>query len=181
MFRSKDAGATWSAVNNGVPVKILYWVVIDPTSPTTVYAAGNGGVIKSVNGGDTWSAVNTGLSTPPTAFVVTIDPSSHTTLYAGTDSGLFKTTDGGATWSGINSCSCRQRLGNFSFYTLVADPAAAGTLYAGGPNNLLVKSTNGGTTWGAANSGIDTGVIVNGLALDTTPGTVLHWHGQRRL
>jgi hypothetical protein len=55
--------------------------VIDPTSPTTLYAGTyGGGVFKSTNGGTTWSAFNTGL-TNLDVYALAIN---STMLYAGT-------------------------------------------------------------------------------------------------
>src|SRR6266852_4984349 len=71
-------------------------LAIDPRTPTTLYAAGDG-VFKSTDGGNTWSAVNTGLTTPYVD-TLAIDPRTPTTLYAGTVAGgVLTSTDGGNT------------------------------------------------------------------------------------
>jgi hypothetical protein len=65
----------------------IHTVVIDPKTPSTLYARGSYGVFKSSDGGANWSAMNEGL----TDLVVTslaVDKDA-TTLYAGTSSGVF--------------------------------------------------------------------------------------------
>src|SRR5262249_14410539 len=100
-------------------------IVIDPTTPATLYAGtyGGAGVLKSTNAGGTWGAANTGL--PGSRFVIAlvIDSTPPTTLYAATpvalphalrvgaritDGGpditsIFRSTDGGGTWSAANT------------------------------------------------------------------------------
>src|SRR5437016_4226510 len=58
LFKSTNGGESWSAL----PLKNLWDLVIDPVTPTTLYAGIElGGVYKSTNGGGSWSAVDTGL------------------------------------------------------------------------------------------------------------------------
>ena len=78
----------WTSIGPaGGPVTAL---AIDPTTPTTLYAATYGGVFKSTSGGSTWSTVNTGL--PGNALIDTLafNPLTPSTLYAGTGgNGVF--------------------------------------------------------------------------------------------
>jgi hypothetical protein len=64
--------------------------VIDPITPSTLYAGGSG-VYKTVDDGDLWSPTSIGLPTDSNIVVsLGIDPVTPTTLYAGTEnSGLF--------------------------------------------------------------------------------------------
>jgi len=68
-------------------------LVIDPLTPTTLYAGTDGGrVFKSTNGGESWSALNLGFSDTPVTKILAIDPVTPTILYAGTyHNGLFST------------------------------------------------------------------------------------------
>ena len=83
VFKSADGGASWSAVNTGLPATDVYALVIDPATPSTLYAGTNGGVFKSTNGGAAWEAVNTGLTNTYVPSLA-IDPMIPSTLYAGT-------------------------------------------------------------------------------------------------
>jgi hypothetical protein len=54
-------------VNTGLSDLEVYFVAVDRSTPTTVYAAAyNTGVYKSVDGGGTWSLSSTGLPASPT-------------------------------------------------------------------------------------------------------------------
>ena len=64
VFKSEDAGESWSEINTGLPPgSTALALAIDPGTPTTVYVGIQGaGVFKSLDGGAHWSAVNTGLT-----------------------------------------------------------------------------------------------------------------------
>ncbi|HQR32233.1 MAG TPA: hypothetical protein PLK30_05820, partial [Blastocatellia bacterium] len=80
-------------------------IVIHPTTPTTMYAAGvGGGVWKTTNGGANWSPISD-LTANLAVNSLAMDPTNPNTLYAGTGegmfngdavrgAGIFKTTDG---------------------------------------------------------------------------------------
>ena len=85
VFKSTNAGETWSA-GTGLPESTsVNALVIDFSTPRTVYAGTAGGIFKSTDGGGTWSAINTGLPDNGDArdvFALAIDPKTPTTLYA---------------------------------------------------------------------------------------------------
>jgi photosystem II stability/assembly factor-like uncharacterized protein len=142
LFRSTDSGASWSDSLLNLDV---YALVIDPSSPTTLYAATYDGVYKSSNGGETWptpSATLTSLIVPALA----IDPSNPSTLYAGTSGGVvFRSIDSGSTWTTITN-----GLPELSVFTLALDPTGS-TLYAGllGGGVWQLTAPKAGTTWTA--------------------------------
>jgi photosystem II stability/assembly factor-like uncharacterized protein len=168
-FKSTDGGAHWSATgltNTGVHV-----LVIDPVTPTTLYARGNG-VFKSTDGGANWKAVNTGLPTTGVS-ALAIDPVTPSTVYAtGGNSGVFKSTDGGANWSAIGI-----GLPESSVSDLAIDPTTPTTLYATigdfGNQGGVFKSTDGGANWNAVNRGL-TQLNASVLVIDPTTPTTLY-------
>jgi photosystem II stability/assembly factor-like uncharacterized protein len=90
LFRSTDAGATWTATPLTQQVRTL---VADPVDPANVYAGTYGaGVYASTDGGTTWNPMNTGL-TCNNVLSLALRPGAENTLYAGTEGGsVFKTT-----------------------------------------------------------------------------------------
>src|SRR5262249_32934981 len=68
-----------------------------------------------------------GMQTRPAPVALAIQPASPATIYAATPLGVFKTTDGGGAWSLMS-----EGVTNRNITALVIDPAAAGTVYAGG-------------------------------------------------
>ncbi|PYN90011.1 MAG: hypothetical protein DMD87_03420 [Candidatus Rokuibacteriota bacterium] len=114
-------------------------LAIDPLTPTTLYAATDGGgLFKTTDGGASWNA--TGL-TNISVLALAIDPLTPTTLYAGVYGGLFKSADGGASWSATG-------LTGIDVYSLAIDLLTPTTLYAG-TNGAVHKSTDGGASWNA--------------------------------
>jgi photosystem II stability/assembly factor-like uncharacterized protein len=150
-------------------------LVIDPLTPTTLYAGANGGVFKSTDAAGTWQEFSTGLVNQSVSDLV-IDPLTPTTLYAGTLGGVFKSTDGGANWQAANA-------GLTSLYVqpLAIDPVNPAVLYAATPSGFtlagveiggLFKSTDGGGSWVLV-KGL-TNPYVSALAFDPTMHTTLY-------
>ena len=151
VFRSIPAVVIAVLVLGAVPVYSsqdrvrITALVIDPLTPTNLYAGTyGGGVFKSTDGGTSWSP--TGLANVIVS-ALAINPQSPTTLYVGTDSGgVFKTVDSGANWSPTG-------LINIPASTLVIDPLTPDTLYAGDYGGNVYKSTDGGASWSAIRRG----------------------------
>jgi len=91
LYKSSDAGITWKSASSGLPrgragVGITA-LAIDPTHPTTLYAATNrDGVFTSNNGGLTWRPFNAGLHVRDITSLA-IDKTGQT-LYAATTAGV---------------------------------------------------------------------------------------------
>lgn len=161
-------------------------IAVDPTTPTTVYAAsGLAGIFKSTNGGGTWAAINNGLVASgsfSTGSIVTlaVDPTTPTTLYAGTSSGLLRSTDGGVNWNPLPLVLS----GLAAVDAVVIDPTTPTTIYVAttgwGPvGGGVFKTTNGGTDWSAVGSGLpaapQSGLAgVTGLVIDPLTPTTLY-------
>jgi len=122
VYRSSDAGRTWTHLDALRDGQQIPRVAIDPGDPDRVYAAVLGhpygpneerGIFRSTDGGRTWAKVlyvdaNTG------GYDVAVDPSRPRIVYAtlfesrlapwedgnvyGASGGVFKSSDGGDTW-----------------------------------------------------------------------------------
>ena len=104
---------------NGPGGGAVYAVVIDPTSPHTIYAGAERGFFKSTDGAASWGS-GAGLPEHTAIGTLAIDPIALNTLYAGTNgSGLFKSMDGGSNWSPLH----------VSARAIAVDPLVPGTLY----------------------------------------------------
>jgi photosystem II stability/assembly factor-like uncharacterized protein len=173
VFKSTDGGASWAAMNTGLPHgAYVTALALDPTTPTTLYAGAYGGVFKSTDGGRNWTAMNTGLLSPLSITALAVDPRTPTTLYAGTHGGVFEGWSGGSRWQAINS-----GLDTSDFTALAVDPTTS-TIYAGkgrdGIYRHVYKRTGGLGTWTAMNTGLPHGAYVTALALDPTTPTTLY-------
>ncbi len=110
LFKSTDGAAQWRNIPFAVPSgAIITSLVIDPATPSTIYAAysygnaGNSGVFKSTDGGETWATAENGMSGTTSVAALAIDPSSPARIYAATDQGVFRSTDAAANWTPLNS------------------------------------------------------------------------------
>ncbi|QDV08774.1 hypothetical protein Poly30_43290 [Planctomycetes bacterium Poly30] len=105
IFRSTDRGVTWTQSAGGGPGTHYFYgasLLVDPTNPDRVFAAGSGystaGVRESVDGGSTWQARASGL--PPT-LVHDIEwaPDGSGDLFAATEAGAYHYDAATQTWS----------------------------------------------------------------------------------
>ena len=175
LCKTNDGGANWDQTGLG-GLNGLNALVIDPTTPATLYAATNstsgptsecalmdcsviGGVQQSTDGGATWNFV--GLANQDVSLLA-IDPLQPNVLYAVVTSnprGLFKSTDSGASWSPINN-----GLGDFIVNALIVDPDQTNVLYLATSGYGVFKSSDGGATWAQFNDGL-TFLDVRSLAI----------------
>ena len=99
LWKSSDGGTTWAPLDN-LPFAIPQMLVVDPTTPTTLYAAtADLGVFKSLDGGATWTAASSGIAGTNIA-ALAIDPVHSQTLYAATATAVYKTVNGAGNWTG---------------------------------------------------------------------------------
>lgn len=96
LYRSDDAGASWTLANNGIaPDADVRALIVDPNDPDIVYAGSTGsesnpgGVYRTVDGGQTWTSYSIGLPTSA-ATALALDLSGAVPrLYAGTRHGVY--------------------------------------------------------------------------------------------
>jgi hypothetical protein len=152
VFKSTDAGASWTPTDFGMPVFSISDLAIDPQMTSTVYAVTDTqGALKSTNGGANWFRIgNAGLF----ASRLIVDPTNSATLYANGPIGILKSTDGGASWVLIPPQ-------HFPLTSLAMDPQTPSTLYAGNQDGLF-QTTDGGASWRVR---LDR-VFVKAIALD---------------
>jgi photosystem II stability/assembly factor-like uncharacterized protein len=158
IYKSTNGGAGWKSINSGLPLQgggnWVVSLVIDPETPTTLYAGTSGptadGVYKSTNGGASWKPINSGLPSP---FVtcLAIDPKTPATIYAGiAHYYIYKSTDSGTSWQPASNSG----LVISSVSLLAIDPKTPSTLYAGQGGYGIYKSTDGAESWNESNSGL---------------------------
>ena len=143
IFRSGDGGQTWESRSQGIDLLRVRGIVIDPVTPTTLYATTDQyGVYKSTSEGLGWLPADTGLADDPddNAYRLAIDPFDPQSVWAAGVYGghFFHSDDGAASWVTVPITYPAQRA-------LAFDPVVSGTLYAGAVHDLLVTRDNGGT------------------------------------
>jgi hypothetical protein len=134
IFKSVDAGTTWSTVNEGGAVSSL---AVDPASPSIVYAGfarltfpSTPGVLRTRDAGATWSLLPiAGYGSVP----VVVDPLTRT-IFVATGSGVLRSDDEGEHWTTFSD-----GLTGFPVASLALGPRY--TLYAGTRDGVFAIST----------------------------------------
>lgn len=136
--KSLDGGQTWQPLTDTPTVELFVEsLVFDPLESSTLYAATEYGVFKSVDVGRSWSAARKGLGTIGVKGLA-IDSENPSTLYGGTGYGLFKSVDAGQSWFRTTT--------GFAVDALLLAPRDPSVLYIG-TNTGTYKSVNAGATW----------------------------------
>ena len=202
VWRTMNAGATWTPVFDGEGSYSIGCVAIDPSNPGIVWV-GTGennsqrsvsfgdGVYRSLDGGDTWE--NMGLENSEHIGMIAVDPRDGDVVYvaaqgplwnAGGDRGLYKTTDGGKTWAkvleisentGVNEVHFDPRDPDRLYATSYQRRRRTWTLIDGGPESAIYLSTDAGDTWRKTDRGlpsVDLGRI--GLAVSPADPDVVY-------
>src|SRR5688500_16105074 len=179
LFRSVDGGNTWNGVTLPVFNPVVFSIVFDPATPSTVFVGTGNGVFRSADSGTTWTPINNfgGLAFPPNVRALAIDPATPLTMYAGTfGNGIFKSTNGGFVWSPINNGLTGNHENNF-VNAIAIDPFNSQTIYSGhgssGGPGIINKSVNGGDSWAPMHNGVPN-FVVNSIVADRTTANTLY-------
>lgn len=156
VYKTTDYAGSWAPLGTtGLPTSGLFLrgVGSAPSNPRVMGVVANGGrLFLSNDGGATWAAPaaplpNNGLSlswisfdarNPSIVYVASVAPDQ-------TKNHLWKSTNGGASWSTIDSLASGFPAG-IPVNTLVVDPMASYTLYAG-THLGVYTSSDGGNSW----------------------------------
>ncbi|MGE5277459.1 MAG: VPS10 domain-containing protein, partial [Acidobacteriota bacterium] len=181
VWKTANAGVTWTPVFDGEGSYSIGCVAVDPYNPSVVWVGTgefNGqrsvsygdGVYKSEDGGKSWQ--NVGLKSSEHVARILIDPLDTNIVYAaaqgplwsaGGDRGLYKTTDGGKTWkavltisenTGVSDVVMDPRDPNFLLASAHQRRRHVWTVINGGPESALYRSTDAGATWKKIESGL---------------------------
>lgn len=174
VFKSTDAGATWSQsglINAGG----IGRVEVDPTNADRVFVAAMGnlfspnpqrGVYRTTDGGQTWENVLF-LNDSTGAIDLCINPNDPNIVYAamwervrgpyhrtygGPSSGLYKTTDGGETWEQLTSGLPSGSQGRIAIDISKSHPDILYCTYSAMKDKDygfggIFKTTDGGINW----------------------------------
>ena len=175
IWKTTDTGTTWTNTTASID-STRPWsaVVIDPNTPSTLYAAAGdifgastNGVYKSTNGGATWTLlVNAPNGTVAGRIAIGISRANSNVLYVTASSPnpatfgklykIMRTNNGGATFTDLTA-GTPNYMGFQGWYdTVVAvDPSNSAIVYVAGSANAnsILRSTNSGVTWTDISSG----------------------------
>jgi len=174
VYRSTDAGATWSFAGLYDAGQIGA-VRIHPTNPDVAWVAAYGdifkpsrtrGIYKTTDAGKTWK--NTLYVSDSTgAMDVEIQPGNPNVLFAwmnrierkpwsiisgSREGGFYKSTDGGDTWKHITTGLPNQLIGKGNIAVTAANPRRLYALVEAQPGGGLYRSDDAGESWALVNS-----------------------------
>ena len=145
---------TWNNLGPGNVGGRTRALVIDPTDPNVMFAAGvAGGIWKTTNGGTTWAPLDDFLANLAVTCLA-MDPANSQILYAGTGegyfngdsvrgAGIFQTTNGGMTWTRLMATTTSDY---YYVNDLVVSPANPAHLYAATQTGIF-RSLDSGAGW----------------------------------
>ena len=146
LFRSTDAGSTWTSLGSPTGAAINA-VLVDPANPNDVYIGTATGVSRSIDGGLTWTP---GFGLPTGSFVALAGENGH--LYASSGATLYQSLDGGNTWLSLGSPT------GSAINAVLVDPANPNDVFIGTATGVS-RSIDGGLTW-TPGLGLPTGSFV---------------------
>jgi len=167
LWKSTDAGATWSVLTDHLPQIGASGIAIHPSDSNTIYIATGDddagdstsvGVFKSIDGGITWSQTGLNPSNSPSRMNdIYINPNDSNMLWVATSNGVYKSIDAGTSWTQTRSGNIRD---------LKIKPEDPNTIYAV-TSSKFYKSTDAGDTFSQITTGLPT--TSGRLVIDVTP------------
>jgi len=170
LWKTTDGGANWNNISRTFPTQNIGKVVVDPTTPSTVYVGlGDydgfrgtiGGIMKSIDGGVNWTVQDPTNGPLSNSFISGLaqDPDTPSRLVAcaGRSSiaaRIFLSTDSGATW--VANALQGGAWGDLKISPLKtsgSDPKFPSTrfYYVANDGNGIWRSTDKGATWNVIN------------------------------
>jgi len=183
VWKSLNAGRTWTPIFDSTNVASIGAIGVAPSNPDVIYvgtgeadmrdsiAFGNG-VYKSNDAGKTWKHL--GLENTKQIGRIIVDPKNPNTVFVAAlgnvyapnpDRGVYRSRDGGATWQKVLF-----KNDDVGAIDLAFDPVDPKTVYAtlwnvrrppwfiytpaNGPGGGIYKSVDGGSTWKEISDGI---------------------------
>ena len=182
VWKSTNAGSTWTPITETLGSLSVGSLELDPNNSNTLYLGlgdpfdGTGiGLVKSTDGGATWMApVYLGNSTSITDLQVA--PGNSNLVLATTNAGVFRSVDAGATWSQVSLAtgytsapagwSIAHAGGTKFIVTLEADPTAA----SGNTQGQVWVTADAGATW-TRSTGVTSTAGLERMTVATAPSS----------
>jgi len=175
VFKSRDHGETWTAMNQGLESAPIRSLAIDPVLSSTIYAGTFAeAVFKSLDGGQIWRHANIGLKEHVSVVnSFSFHPFNPKIIYIGTTVGIYKTTDAGGQWHEIIK-------GMESVYTvsLIVHPKNPNKIFSGTSGGMY-KSLDAGRHWIKINKGLIEREVGSALSLGVNSIVLDHEDAKR--
>ncbi len=152
VYKSVDAGDTWTKLAGGLPTGIVgkVGVTVSPANPDRVWALveaePDGGLYRSDDAGKTWTRINKENRIRQRAWYYTrveADPQDEYTVYV-MNTSIYRSIDGGKSFTEI-------QVPHGDTHDLWINPRAPKTMIIGDDGGAQV-TLNGGKTWSSMNN-----------------------------
>jgi len=186
LWKTTNAGTTWTNVTDSVGAEAIGAVAVAPSNPSVVWFGGGDqanarssisgkGVFKSTDAGATWQFM--GLPDSHHIARIVIHPTNPDLVYVAaighlfsknSERGVFRTKDGGKTWTrvlyvndGVGAVDLvMNRQQPFTLYAAMYDKdRKPWQIVESGPESAVYKTEDGGDKWNRLGSGLPTGKI----------------------
>ncbi len=160
VWKTSDAGKTWSNISGDLPNLATTALAMAESNHNIIYAGtGEGfgaaamvtgsGVFKSSDKGVTWKLLSQTGTNKDFSFInrIIVNPIDENHVLICTNTGIFRSFDGGISWKSVFS-------NGLSVQDLKTEPRYFQTQYAGVNSFGVIKSTDGGETWQYASNGM---------------------------
>jgi photosystem II stability/assembly factor-like uncharacterized protein len=142
VWRTTNGGNSWSAHNSGMGNRTINDLIMHPTNPDIMIAAGsNQRIYRTTNGGSSWTQ-SSSLGMNPKDLAM--HPTNPNIIYASGTS-MRRSTNGGVTWSTVSGLPSAQRI------AMAVSPDQPNWVYLliGNGNGLvgIYRSTNSGVSF----------------------------------
>lgn len=187
LWKTIDAGVTWTTNTDNLPVLGISDIAIDPSNASIMYiATGDGeaagsltsigassvgdtksiGILKSTNGGTTWNTtgMNWNVTSEKLIRRLIVNPTNPQILIAAASDGIWRTTNGGTNWTNVQS----GYFMDLEFKPTDPTIVYASTLEYGAQ---IYLSTNSGASW--ASVATLPGVVRINLAVSANAPTLV--------
>jgi hypothetical protein len=143
VYKSTNGGSTWTVAASAPFVGVGFFdLVVDPSTPSTLYAATTQGFFRSTNSGTSWS-----LRRPGRCWDISVHPSGGSTeVLAAFADGLFMSTNAATSFSAVALPSLPfDPWSRLAVDRVSSSPDVAYVFGAAGTSAFLWRRT--GTTW----------------------------------
>lgn len=191
VYRTTDAGATWTAQNHGIRCTFqpdpypefghcIHKMALHPARPQRIFLQNHWGIYRSDDGADSWTDIANGVPSdfgftvlvhprkPDTAYVI---PVESDVFRCSCDGRLrvFRTRNAGASWEALARGLPQKR----AYETVLRDAMAADSLdpaglYFGTRSGVLFGSADEGRTWETIHHGLPAILCVRCATIDRT-------------
>jgi photosystem II stability/assembly factor-like uncharacterized protein len=140
VLKSTDGGVTWNSTGMNYQldnIVLIQRLIMDPASPTTLYAATNSGIYKTTDGGANWNNIRNGSFCD-----IEMKPGTASTLYACDTNQVIVSTNSGGTWNTAPTV-----IGGGGRISIAVTPANANAVYVWSNNGGFYYSNNSATSF----------------------------------